>query len=98
MKKTKKKLLFASSALAASAMVELSSCTVYGPPQDEPALPVYGPPVINEQEYDEPAPDVYGPPVIDEEDVDDPVETVYGPPEFFENDDPSEDVYGPPEP
>ncbi len=96
MKKPRKKLLFASSALATGAMVGLSACGLYGPP--EPAPDVYGPPVINEEEYDEPAPVVYGPPVIDDEDINEPVETVYGPPEFFDNDDPSEDVYGPPEP
>ena len=93
MKKTKKKLTFASSVVAAGAVVGLSSCGLYGPPPNEPQPDVYGPPVINEEEYDDPGVEVYGPP---EDFVDVPSEPVYGPPPD-DIDAPIETVYGPPE-
>lgn len=82
MKKSKKNLTFASSVLAAGALIGLTGCP-------NPSVSLYGNP-------EDPQPDVYGPPVINEEDYDDPGVEVYGPPEDFNVDVPSEPVYGPP--
>ena len=96
MKKTKKKLTFASSVVAAGAVVGLSSCGLYGPPPNEPQPDVYGPPVINEEEYEDPVECVYGPPEYFDENSDQPEAPVYGPPPV-DIDEPIEEVYGPPE-
>ena len=88
MKKTKKKLSFASSVFATGAMLGLTGCPVnagvYGPPQSDPQPDVYGPPEFFEEEYNDPAQTDYGPPLI-EEDIDEPQEEVYGPPESFDD-------------
>ncbi|MBP8968734.1 MAG: hypothetical protein KBG42_05555 [Lachnospiraceae bacterium] len=99
MKKSKKKLTFASSAIAAGAMFGLVGCPsgcVYGPPQDGPQPDVYGPPEFIEENIDEPVPVVYGPPEYFDENLDQPEEPVYGPPPV-DIDEPIEEVYGPPE-
>ena len=90
MKKTKRKLTFASSALAAGALFSLSACpVVYGPPEyieddyDDPGVEVYGPPEYFDDNADQPVAPVYGPPP---DDINEPVEVVYGPPEYFEYD------------
>ena len=99
MKKSKKKLTFASTALATGALLGLTGCPVnagvYGPPQNDPQPDVYGPPVINEEDIDGPIETVYGPPESFDDDVNIPAEPVYGPPPDI--DDPIEEVYGPPE-
>ena len=100
MKKTKRKLTFASSALAAGAMIGLTGCpgttvSLYGNPED-PQPDVYGPPVINEEDYDDPGVEVYGPPEYFDDNADQPVAPLYGPPPDDINDS-VETVYGPPE-
>lgn len=91
MKKSKKKLTFASSAIAAGALLGLTGCPVPG----EPAPDVYGPPTFVDDNIDDPDVCVYGPPEYFEDDTDVPVAPVYGPPEDV--DEPIEEVYGPPE-
>lgn len=65
--KRQKKLTFASMLTVTGAMIGLTNCGVYGPPE-APMEDVYGPP-----EY-------YG---IEEDDISGSVNTVYGPPEYF---------------
>ena len=99
MKKAKKKLTFASSAIAAGAVLGLTGCpisSVYGPPQSDPQHDVYGPPSFVEDNIDDPEVCVYGPPEYFEDDIDQPEEPVYGPPPV-DIDEPIEEVYGPPE-
>lgn len=91
MKKAKKKLTFASSAIAAGAVLGLSGCPV----PEEPSPDVYGPPTFVDDNIDDPDVCVYGPPEYFEDDTDVPVTPVYGPPEDV--DEPIEEVYGPPE-
>ncbi len=92
MKKAKKKLTFASSAIAAGALLGLTGCPV----PEEPSPDVYGPPSFNEDDVNEPDVCVYGPPEYFDEDIDNPEVTVYGPPSV-DIDEPVEEVYGPPE-
>ena len=100
MKKSKLKLTFASAVTAAGAVIGVSSCGVYGPP-DQPAPDVYGPPEYFEEDDPGNSSQTDGDlPVIPDMGEDDPGTEVYGPPEAFdENDivDPIETVYGPPE-
>ena len=92
MKKSKKKLTFASSAIAAGALLGLTGCPVPA----EPAPDVYGPPTFDEEDVDDPDVCVYGPPEYFEDNIDQPETPVYGPPPV-DIDEPIEEVYGPPE-
>lgn len=89
--KRQNKLTFASMLTVTGAMIGLTNCGVYGPPED-PMPGVYGAPEyfeINEEDTNAPIDPVYGPPEFFgiEDDINEPVMDVYGPPEFFEDDD-----------
>lgn len=107
MKRSKKRLTFATAVAGAALAAALTACheTVYGPPET-----VYGPPAgeTTTDPAEEIPETVYGPPAEEYGDTADPAEevpeTVYGPPadDFGETYDPAEeipqDVYGPPVP
>lgn len=67
------KLTFASMLTVAGAMIGLTNCGVYGPPE-APMADVYGPPEFFEVEEEDPAgPEVYGPPPVFEPEEEDDV-------------------------